>query len=67
MHNKNVFSKCACFFFFNPECSLQAEVMDVTGAKSDLCSNGSCFVPAFGGYVNYWVECCGEGDDDELG
>lgn len=41
--------------------------MDVTGAKSHLFSNGSCFVPAFGGYVNCWVECCEEGDDDEDG
>lgn len=39
--------------------------MGVTGAKSDLFSNGSCFVAAFGGYMNYWVEYCEEGDDDE--
>lgn len=41
--------------------------MDVTGTKSDLFSNRSCFVPAFGGCMNCWVECCEEGDDDEGG
>lgn len=53
------------FFFFNERVLITpAEVMDVTGAKSDSFSNGSCFVPAFGGCVSSWVECCEEGDDE---
>lgn len=54
-------------FFVNERMLIKTEVMDVTGAKSDLFSSGSCFVPAFGGCVSYWVECCEEGDDDEGG
>lgn len=48
-------------------CSFSVQVIDVIRAKSGLYSNGTRFVPAFGGNVNYKVECCEERGDDEDG
>lgn len=41
-------------FFCNPQdAQVSVQVIDMMGAKSCLYSNGTHFVPAFRGYVNY--------------